>query len=194
MSAYTKISILGQKGSDGLTFLVKDKRGKKYAMKTFNPRKSSKKIEQEAKLQKIASEYDICPKIKEYNLEEKFIVMEPLKYHLYRILRKNGGIVSEKDQMRLIEIFLLLDVARIFHNDINMANFMYDEDDRLYIIDFGCSKYVDDNMVKKIGKNPNFDLMTIGMILKLKEMNVPKSSYKYLKRYVTKENIKNYNL
>ena len=50
MSAYTKISILGQKGSDGLTFLVKDKRGKKIKLKMKRKqKKGEKKIEKSKK-------------------------------------------------------------------------------------------------------------------------------------------------
>jgi predicted Ser/Thr protein kinase len=60
---YEKIKQLGEKGKEGITYLVKTSKGKEYAMKTFKKSKSSSKLKKEAKLQEMASEYGVAPKI-----------------------------------------------------------------------------------------------------------------------------------
>ena len=62
---------------------------------------------------------------------------------------------------------------------------------KLYMIDFGMSKKIDDKLIKKLKTNtPNMSLMNLGFILKLKELNCPKTSYSYLMKFLSDENIK----
>ena len=62
------------------------------------------------------------------------------------------------------------------------------KNNKLYIIDFGFAKEIDSNLVAKLKtKNPNIDIMTLGFILKLKEMNCPAESYSYLLQFVKED-------
>ena len=66
---------------------------------------------------------------------------------------------------------------------------------KLYIIDFGMSSIVDGKLIKKLKTDtPNFTIMTIGMIIKLKELKCPDHSYKYLLKFVSDENKFKYSL
>ena len=91
---YTKIQQLGNKGKEGITYLVKTNDDLKYAMKTFKKNKSSDKLRKEARFQEIASEYNISPKIIEIDTVSKYIVMEKLDKHLFDVLKEKNGILS----------------------------------------------------------------------------------------------------
>jgi hypothetical protein len=66
---------------------------------------------------------------------------------------------------------------------------------RLHIIDFGMSSCIDEKLIKKLKTDtPNFTIMTIGMIIKLKELKCPENSYKHLLKFVSDENKFKYNL
>lgn len=182
---YKKYEQLGNIGKEGITYLVKDENGNEYAMKTFKKTKSSSRIENEAELQKKASIYEISPKIIDVNLEEKYIVMEKLDKHLFDVMKKQNGNLTKLQQQQIIKIYKNLDKSGVFHGDSNILNYMF-KDKKLYMIDFGMSKCIDDNLIKKVGtKNPNLDLMTLGFILKLKELKCPESSYSYLMTHVS---------
>ena len=60
---YKKISQLGVKGKEGTTFLVKNKRGKQFAMKTFSSKKSINNLEKEITHLKKAYKSGISPKL-----------------------------------------------------------------------------------------------------------------------------------
>lgn len=192
---YEKIKQLGNKGKDGLTFLVKNRKdNNEYAMKTFRKNKCSDKIRKESNLQKLSSKYDISPKIIEIDTVSKYIVMEKLDEHLYDVIKKQNGNIKKSDQKQLISIFKKLDKALVFHGDSNIMNYMF-KGKKLYIIDFGMADFIDEKLIKKLGtKTPNMDFMNLGFILKLKEFNIPVSSYEYLLSYVSEENKKKYGL
>jgi len=179
-------------GKEGTTYIVTDKKGKEYAMKTFKKTKSSKKIMNEISLQKKVQSKKICPKIIDYNLDEKYIVMEKMDSHLLDIINKVG--LNKTRQLRLLYIFQVLDNEGVFHDDANLSNYMI-KDDEIYIIDFGYAKPIDEKLIKKLATDkPNYTLMTIGFILKLKEYKIPKSSYRYLINSIDEKLRKLYNL
>lgn len=191
---YKIIKQLGNKGKEGITYLCTAKDGSEYAMKTFKQNKSSKNIKKEAFLQDKASEFDIAPKVIDVDTISKYIVMEKMTSHLYEYIIKQNGNLTEKQQKQIIGIYKGLDDAKVFHADSNILNYMY-KDKKLYIIDFGMSKEIDENLIKKLGtKTPNLDLMTLGFILKLKEFNCPSSSYSYLMKHVKEDEIKRFKL
>lgn len=191
---YEKIKQLGEKGKEGTTYLVKTSKGKEYAMKTFKKTKSSLKLKKEAKLQEMASEYGIAPKVIEIDTVSKYIVMERLDTHLLDIVKKQNRDITKSQQKQIINIFKGLDKAKVFHGDSNILNYMY-KDKKLYIIDFGMSKEIDDKLVKKLGtETPNIDLMNLGFILKLKELQCPESSYSHLLTYVSDTEKEKFNL
>jgi len=191
---YEKIKQLGEKGKEGITYLVKTSKGKEYAMKTFKKNKSSSKLKKEAKLQEMASEYGVCPKIVEIDTVSKYIVMEKLDTHLLDIIKKQNRDITKSQQKQIISIFKGLDKAKVFHGDSNILNYMF-KDKKLYIIDFGMSKEIDDKLIKKLGTDtPNLHLMNLGFILKLKELQCLESSYSHLLTYVSDTEKEKFNL
>ncbi len=168
---------LGTEGKDGKTFLVFDKKGNKYAMKQFKFTKKSEDILKEIQLQSKASDINIAPKIIDFNLNSKYIVMQLMDSLLYDYMLENEGIIPENIQTQILNIYKKLDKIKIFHADANILNYMFLKD-KIYIIDFGMSEYIDTHYCKQIkSNNPNSELMTLGMILKLKELNCDKKSY-----------------
>lgn len=190
---YKRCEQLGDKGKEGTTFLVKDRNGREFAMKTFRREKSSSTLKKEFLLQKKASKKNITPRVYEYDTVSKYIVMEKMDRHLYDEI-KNKGVLSKKFQERILHIFDKLDEAGVFHGDANILNYMI-KDGEVYIIDFGFSKEITPNVLKKLETSrPNYHLMTIGLILKLKELSLEEKSYKYLKKALPVEYVNKYKL
>ena len=193
-SKYKKKEQLGEKGKEGRTFLVTDKFDCEYAMKTFRSNKSPEKIEEEVNLQRRCSEKRISPKIIDFDLKNKYIVMEKMDYHLTDELTGNNGLLSVSRQKELIDIFNKLDKAQVFHGDANLLNYMV-KNNKLYIIDFGMSKEITPALEKKLETTkPNYQLMLLGFILKLKDMNCPNDSYSLLKTHLSESTLKNYKI
>ncbi len=186
-SKYTRLEQLGKKGKEGTVFLVKDKRGKKHAMKVFSKSKSEKNLEREAILLKKASEFKISPSMLDYNLSDNYIVMEKLEKSLFDYIKENKGKLSSKIQNEMINIFKTLDKIKVFHADPNPLNFMFDSKGDLKIIDFGFAKPIDDKMTREHGtENVNMKFMPLGFILKMSQF-VPATSFTVLLKYVSAE-------
>lgn len=184
---YKRHQQLGEKGKEGLTFLVSTNNGMEYAMKTFRKNKSSKNLKKESELQKLASAIGIAPKVIEIDTVSKYIVMEKMDNQLINVIKKQKGVLRQKQQKQILSIFRKLDKVGVFHGDPNLMNFMY-KDNQLYIIDFGMSRYIDKSLIKKLGtKTPNIDIMTLGLVLKLRDMGFSVESYKILIKYISKE-------
>jgi len=192
---YVKIKQLGNKGKEGITYLVKDKiNDQEYAMKTFNKRKSPNNIKKEADLQKKVSETGICPKVIDVDLVSNCIIMEKMDEHLFDVMKRQCGNLTDEQQKQILDIFIKLDEACVFHGDSNILNYML-KNNKIYIIDFGMSKMIDDKFKKKLKEDkPNFTLMNLGFILKLKELKCPTTAYRYLIKYVSEENKIKYGL
>lgn len=183
---YKRIMQLGEKGKEGTTYLVETK-GKHYAMKTFRKQKSSAMLRKEAELQSMAAEVGASPKVIDIDTVSKYIVMEKLDQHLYEILKKNGGNMSRAIQKQIITIYKKLDHAGVFHGDANLLNYMF-KGRQLYIIDFGMAKEITNRLVYKLGtRTPNLNIMTLGLVLKLKEVGASPSSYNYLVKHLSEE-------
>lgn len=180
---YTRYEQLGSKGKEGTTYLVKDKEGKVYAMKTFRPAKSSQRLKEEYKLQKKASKVGVAPKVYDYDVVGKWIVMEKMDKHLLEVMKKKP--LKKEQQERIVEICKHLDKIGVFHNDNNPANFMC-KDDKIYLIDYGFAKEITPKLCKKLNTTePNYKLMTVALILKFKEIGIDEKSYKYLLQHVS---------
>jgi len=192
---YNIIKQIGNVGKEGITYLVQRKSdSSEFAMKTFKKTKSSKNILIESELQHIASKSGVCPKIIDVNADEKFIVMERLDTHLYDIMKKQNGDISKKHQEQIIDIFRKLDQTKVFHADSNILNYML-KNNKLYIIDFGMSRKIDEKLTKKLGDDsPNLTFMTLGFVLKLKELKCPPSAYSYLLNFISDANKNKYGI
>ena len=108
-------------------------------MKTFNKRKSIENIKKEAELQKKSSEKGISPKVIDVDTVSNYIVMEKMDEHLFDVMKRQRGDLTESQQKQLMDIFIKLDEANVFHGDSNILNYML-KNDKIYIIDFGMSK------------------------------------------------------
>ena len=185
------VIILG-KGKEGIVTSCK-RRNRWYAVKQFKKRKSPFKIALEAKLQQIAAKVGISPKVRECNIEDKFIRMDRLETSLYKIMKSKGGKLNIKRQRQIIKIIKTLDKIKIFHGDPNPANFM-EKDGQLYIIDFGFAEPITDKIVKKYDTTrPNQKYMILGLILKCKE-SFGDIKYSYLRQYISKSNQLKFNI
>lgn len=191
LQKYSRGVQLGKNGKEGITYLVTDKKGNEFAMKTFKKSKSSKTLQKEAKLQKTASDHGIAPNVIDIDTVSKYIVMDKMDKHLFEVLKERH--LSATIQKDIINIYKKLDKAGVFHGDVNIANFMY-KDDKLCIIDFGMAKEITKNLVDNLGNTPNLTVMTLGLILKLKELNFDNYSYKYLKKYISQEQCIKFNI
>jgi tRNA A-37 threonylcarbamoyl transferase component Bud32 len=184
---YTRIRQLGNKGKEGTTYLVRDLNDREFAMKTFRKTKSSNTLKNEYILQKVASKAGIAPRVVEYDSVSKYIVMEKMDIHMVDVMKKQEGNLLKWQQNQIIDIFKTLDKVGVFHADSNILNYMM-KSKKIYLIDFGFSKEITSRLCKKLGTDtPNMRMMTLGLVLKLKEMKCPPSAWKYLRRHISKE-------
>lgn len=191
---YTRIRQLGNKGKEGTTYLVVDKKNHEFAMKTFRKAKSSKTLKMEYSLQKKAASVGVAPRVVEYDSVSKYIVMEKMDTHLVDVMKKQKGNLKRSQQYEILNIFEKLDEVGVFHGDSNILNYMI-KGNKIYIIDFGFSKEINERLVKKLGTStPNIRIMTLGLVLKLREMNCPPSSWKYLKRRLSNDEIEKFQI
>ena len=158
---------LGVSGKEGSVFEIRSQRGKVFAKKQFRKSKSAAKIEKEARLQQIAAGAGLSPSVDEFNLVEKYILMEKLESNLYDMLVKKRGKLTQKLQREMLSIFTGLDAIGVFHKDPNPLNFMFDSAGSLKIIDFGFAETISE---RKHGRTPNLLQMPLGLLLKLREI------------------------
>ena len=167
---YNIIEQLGSVGKEGTTFLVEDRNGEQYAMKTFSKQKSNKNLLNESEYQKQVASHGIAPNIKYVDETNKYIVMEKLDKNLFDIIKKHDGEIPETIQRKIIKLIKKMDETGIFHGDPNPANFMM-KGNNMYMIDFGFARKIDDKLIRKYETNqPNQKFMILGLILKLKEI------------------------
>lgn len=186
---YERVKQLGERGKEGVTYLVRTKDGKEYAMKTFRKQKSSITLKREADLQRLAAAQNISPDVIEIDTVFKYIVMEKMDRHLIDVMKKQNGDLTKSQQLAIIKLFKKLDTAGVFHADSNLLNYMYKKR-KLYIIDFGMAKQITPKLIKKLGTStPNMSIMLLGFILKLKELKCPETSFQYLLPYLNNSGI-----
>lgn len=150
----SRFEISGKKGKEGTTF-----RAGQYAVKLFKPTKASAKIKKEAGLQSKAAEYGVAPKVHFYSEIQKFIVMDALEETIVeRGRRDNWTELPPQYAAQLYALCNRLDAAKVVQNDGNPLNLMLDENGRMYIIDYGFAKKIDDKVLTKRGPQPNVDL------------------------------------
>jgi predicted Ser/Thr protein kinase len=165
------LSDLKTKGKDGKIYKVK--RGEKEMIaKIFRKNKNKDEIEKEFRFLHKAAKLGISPKTYGYDLDDEkhgnYILMEELDKSLLDHIKKDGCL-SDKYQKKIIKILEILDENNIFHGDISPLNFMTDKKGNLYIIDYGLAKEIDENFIKKYGKNANIKLGITAFILKIRE-------------------------
>lgn len=184
---YEKIKQLGKTGKEGTTYLVRTEDGSEYAMKTFRKQKSSATLRNEYNLQKLASKHGVAPIVISRDTVSKYIVMEKMDKHLFDVMKKQNGDLNKAQQKAIIKLYKKLDEAGVFHGDSNITNYMY-KGKQLYMIDYGMAKEITPSLCKKLGTDtPNMTIMTIGIVIKLKELKCPPSSYEYILQHIPQE-------
>ena len=109
-------------------------------------------------------------------------------------MKKQKGILLKCQQLQIMDIFKKLDDVKVFHADSNIMNYML-KGKHIYLIDFGFSKEITPRLCKKLGTDhPNKRIMTLGLVLKLKELKCQPSSWKYLKRDISEEECEKFNI
>ena len=191
---YTKVRQLGEKGKEGITFLVQLKNGEEFAMKTFRKQKSSDRLKKESELQKLVADTGAAPVIYDIDTVSKYIVMDVMDRHLLDVVKKQNGIVTRSQQKQIILIYKKMDEARVFHGDANLMNYMV-KGKQIFVIDFGMAKEITQSLIKKLGTaTPNIDIMTLGLILKLRSLEFLPDSYSYLLKFLSEEQKSQFNL
>ena len=176
---YTRTKQIGNKHKKGIIYEVTDNKNNIFIMKTFKKNKSSNHLKLEYNIQKKASLFDIAPKVIEYDSISKYIVMEKMDEHLLDVIQRQGTL-TQHQQLRILEIFKVLDNIGIFHCNPGINNYMI-KDNKIYIIDFGSVTEIN---TKLIGTNSQ--TMTIELINTFKTLKLPSSSWKYLKKFSDK--------
>lgn len=179
---YRLIKQTGYEGRDGIVFIVQDEKGKKYALKQFKQDKSINEIKREINFQIRASQTGISPKIRDFSLEEKYIVMDKMDIDLLTVYTKQAFNLTLDQQRKFIHILKTLDSIGIFHADPNPLNFMF-KGEKLFIIDFGLAKEIDNSVIEKSGNEPNLREMPIGFILKIFEQ-YPQVKFSYIETFL----------
>ena len=191
-SEYKKVSQIGNKGKEGVCYIV-NYNGRKRVMKQFKKNKSSKNILLEYQLQKKASKYGISPRVYHVDIDNNCIIMEKMDQNLFEILRQNNGELSENLQNYIVYLINKLDQIGIFHGDPNPSNFMI-KDKKLYIIDYGFGRNIDQKLINKHNtKHINRKFMILGLLLQLKQL-FNRTDYHILKKHISNENIKKFKL
>ena len=185
------MSVILGNGKDGIVYTLLH-RNKEYAVKQFKPAKSQNKIKIESDFQTKAARYGISPKVRECNLDKRYIRMDKLDKSLFKLMEEKQGKLPIKYQKSIVNIANTLDKIGIFHNDPNIANFMV-KDGKLYIIDYGFAKPINSALIKKYTKTPNKKYMIWGFLLKCREEFGSDIKYSYLSKQLTREIRKKFN-
>ena len=95
--------------------------------------------------------------------------MDKMDYSLQDLIKKYNGRIPKKYQQEIIKLIAMLDKIKVFHGDPNPSNFMI-RDKRLYLIDYGFAKEIDDKLIEKHGtKELNKHFIIVGLLIQLKQ-------------------------
>jgi len=185
---YTWGEQIGNKGKEGITYAVTDREGHKLAVKTFKKTKSSEALRREARLQKLAADVGAAPNVVATDVINKRIYMQRLDRHLVDVIQEQGGHLSETHQRRIVTILRKIDDAGVFHADSNITNWMLSTRGKIYLIDYGMAKDINPALIKKVGTStPNLDYGTATLVIQLRKVGAPDSSYSLLRRHIPED-------
>ena len=91
------MSVILGNGKDGIVYTLLH-RNKEYAVKQFKPAKSQNKIKIESDFQTKAARYGISPKVRECNLDKRYIRMDKLDKSLFKLMEEKQGKLPIKYQ------------------------------------------------------------------------------------------------
>lgn len=173
-----------------MKFLKKGRDGKIYdlspqrVLKQYRLNKNTHSIVREYNFQKQAAQHSLAPQVYGMRPDPKgrlCVVMEKMNHTLMDEIRKDNDL-KEEWQREMIRILSCLDRLKIFHGDISPLNFMI-KNGKLYVIDFGMSREMDQRCLDQYGKHPNLSVGLNSFVLKLREF-VPNFSPRLFQKYL----------
>ena len=167
---------LGKDGKEGKTYvasvpepLVSEVRDTQVAVKVFKTSKAVSRLNREAEFQRTCADIDVAPKIYDISESEKYIVMEKMESLAVDLYR--GKALPDDFQYMLCALMGRMDDSLILHNDANALNVMV-KSGRPYMIDFGMSKKITKNTIRKWGHHPNIAITLWGLTRSLKKYKI----------------------
>jgi predicted Ser/Thr protein kinase len=167
---------LGKPGKEGTVYFVNMSTsigtlssyhsiGKSCAMKVYKSNKSYNTVLKEARFQQEAAKCGVAPKVyavlpKGLNLDVNgpVIIMNLGGERVVDRIERQGGILTENQQFKLLQTALILDRCGIRQNDPNPLNFMFvseNSDDVLWI-DFGFAVKQEKDKINNLISLGNF--------------------------------------
>ena len=120
--------------SDIYRVVAKD--GFSYAMKRYPHTMEIGDFCNELEMHIRANIVNVAPLIIDYDIKKRYIVFELMKQNLFDVIQDNKGVIAKSVQNEIIAIFKGLDKIGVFHANPSPLNFMYDEFNKLKMIDF----------------------------------------------------------
>ncbi|KAJ3435787.1 3-phosphoinositide-dependent protein kinase 1-related [Anaeramoeba flamelloides] len=149
------------RGAFGDVSILTDKQTReKFAVKILNKQfiekmKKQRYVETEKEVLKLLDHPNIIKIIYEFEDEENLYIVNELcsKGDLYEIIRKYGSINLKGSKFILAEILSALEHIHsqsIIHRDLKPENILLNETNHVKIIDFGTSKFLQENQQEKV--------------------------------------------
>ncbi|KAJ6229296.1 3-phosphoinositide-dependent protein kinase 1-related [Anaeramoeba flamelloides] len=149
------------RGAFGDVSLLTDKQTReKFAVKILNKQfiekmKKQRYVQTEKEVLKLLDHPNIIKIIYEFEDEENLYIVNELcpKGDLYDIIRKYGSINLKGSKFILAEILSALEHIHshnIIHRDLKPENILLSETNHVKIIDFGTSKFLQENQQEKV--------------------------------------------
>lgn len=167
---FTYLKQMGHKGKDGTAFLAIHNKSKKEVVVKIFHKKSRARIQKEVAMQMTAAEHNLSPAIVGWSAEGNYVAMEKLDTTLFDLFQKQKNTLTTKQQKDVVQLCEKMDDCGVFHADPNPLNFMYKQN-KLYLVDFGFSVYMNNACISKYGKKPNSKYMILGLIKHLRDFN-----------------------
>ena len=130
---------VGREGKEGTVYIVRY-RHRIAAMKQFRPRKSMRRVHQEARMQRAAAVRKCAPKVYAVLSSPPRIVMELMSRTLPEVLHAQHGTLDVAQQESIVALCQRLDCAGIYQNDPNPLNLMQNSRGQFVWIDYGFAK------------------------------------------------------
>lgn len=138
---YKVIKKIGQ-GSFGKAFLGINLVTNEYIAIKIENKDDSNLLKHETKMYNILNNTRYFPKIRNFGIEGKFnyLIMDVYKKPLSELRGKITFMDCIQYAIQMFKALKCVHEKKIIHRDIKPTNFLLDENNKLYLIDFGLSK------------------------------------------------------
>ena len=147
---------LGKSGKEGTVLMAHhDKSNTLGAAKTFRKTKAQSTMRKEYDMMALAAQRGVAPNVYAFDYPKRLYIMERMDKTLPEILKGQNGVLTKAQQLRIIELYDVLDEVGLHHGDPNPLNVMTDMNGQLRLIDFGFSKMITPKLKAIFGSKPN---------------------------------------